>query len=71
MRADTQPDTRVLVATESFAKRWQGADYSFQAGVTRVREGHPMLKGIEHLFEPISADFEFEQATAAPGEKRR
>lgn len=60
----------ILVANESFSKRFEGADHHFQSGVTRVREGHPILRGVEHLFKPVSADYEFEQATAAPGEKR-
>lgn len=37
-----------------------------------VRAGHPLLKGREHLFEPVeqAVRFDVEQATAAPGEKR-
>lgn len=60
----------ILVATESFARRFEGADHAFHAGVTRVRAGHPILRGIEHLFEPIQAHYEVESATAAPGEAR-
>lgn len=61
----------ILVAKESFSTRYEGADHSFQAGQSRVRAGHPILKGIEHLFEPIRAHYEFvEAATQAPGEKR-
>jgi hypothetical protein len=60
----------MLVAKESFAYRFNGEDHQFSAGQTRVRAGHPILEGIEHLFEPIKAHYEVEQATAAPGEKR-
>ncbi len=60
----------ILVAKESFCCRYEGADHSFVAGTSRVRAGHPILKGIEHLFEPIKPHYEFEQATAAPGEHR-
>lgn len=71
MPKDTTPDEgRILVAKESFSKRFQGADHTFNAGVTRVREGHPILKGIEHLFKPIDAHYDVETATAAPGESR-
>ncbi len=63
-------DGQVLIATETFACTFGGADHVFQAGVTRVRAGHPILKGIEHLFKPVDAHYEIEQATAAPGEKR-
>lgn len=67
-----QPETggRILVAKDSFSARYQGADHAFVAGVTRVREGHPILAGLEHLFVPAEADYEWEQATAAPGERR-
>ena len=60
----------MLVAKESFVCHWDGSDRQISAGVTRVRAGHPILKGIEHLFEPITAHYEVEQATAAPGERR-
>lgn len=61
---------RILVAIDSFSRRFEGADHSFQKDVTRVRAGHPILKGIEHLFKPIEAHYEVEAASAAPGEKR-
>lgn len=41
-----------------------------RAGITTVRAGHQLLKGREDLFELLEADYEVEQATAAPGEKR-
>lgn len=63
-------EPRILIATDSFSKRYEGADHSFVAGTTRVREGHPILKGIEHLFKPVDAHYEVEAATAGPGEKR-
>lgn len=41
---------------------------------TLVRAGHPILKGREDLFEPVTVEYDVEsdveQATAAPGEKR-
>jgi hypothetical protein len=64
------PEGAMLVAKESFATNWEGQDRSFVAGMTRVRDGHPILKGIEHLFEPVRAHYEIEQATDAPGERR-
>ena len=60
----------LLVAKESFTHMWEGVPRDFKAGETRVRAGHPMLKGVEHLFEPIKAHYEYESATQAPGEKR-
>ena len=62
---------RIMVATESFSKRFEGADHHFAKGVTRVREGHPILKGIEHLFEPLEGvHYDVEAASQAPGEVR-
>jgi hypothetical protein len=52
----------ILVAVESFAHRYAGSDHHFTAGQTRVRAGHPILKGIEHLFEPIKPHYEVETA---------
>src|SRR5690348_14843785 len=60
----------MLVAKESFSTRFEGADHSFTPDGPFVREGHPILRGIEHLFKPVTAHptYEVEQATAAPGE---
>ena len=61
---------KILIATESFIARVDGVDHTIQAGITRVREGHPLLVGREHLFRAIDAHYEVEQATQAPGEVR-
>ena len=63
---------RILVAKESFTHTFQGAVHVFVEGQSRVREGHPVLRGIEHLFEPIRPQpgYEIEDASAAPGSKR-
>ncbi len=68
--ANGPTEGRVLVAIESFACHRDGADWTFVAGQTLIREGHPWLRGIEHLFEPVTPQFDIEQATAAPGEVR-
>lgn len=62
----------VWVATETFACEIDGASVIVQAGVTRVREGHPMLDSYRDKFEESDrhVHFDVEQATAAPGEKR-
>jgi hypothetical protein len=81
MPKKTEPvRARLLVAKEAFTCRFQGADHSFNPGDI-VEEGHPILRGIEHLFKPVEAithyrvhtpeDAPVEQATAAPGEERK
>jgi hypothetical protein len=62
----------VFVAKESGSAEVDGAQLTFTKGVTRVREGHPLLTGREQLFEPIdeSVHYDIETATAGPGEKR-
>lgn len=60
----------IFQARESFSTILDGAPIAVVGGHTRVREGHPLLKGREHLFEPLTVDYDVEQATAAPGEKR-
>lgn len=61
---------RIFIATDSFVTSLDGVDVTVSKGFTRVREGHPLLRGREHLFEPLTVHYEVEQATAAPGEKR-
>lgn len=69
--AKRQPQQgQVFVAKESFSTVYEGAPIMVSRGVTRVREGHPLLKGREGFFEPITVDYDVEQATDEPGEKR-
>lgn len=69
----TKTEGRVFIATDSgSAQAPDGETFVFVRGVTRVREGHRLLKVAGHYFEPISdhVQYEVEQATKAPGEKR-
>jgi len=63
---------RVYVANESFACQIDGKDYQIAKGITRVREGHPLLQANPQYFRPMedNVHYDVEQATAAPGEKR-
>lgn len=45
---------------------YDGAQVTLVAGVTRVREGHPLLEGRESVFEEVSVDYEVETARQAP-----
>ncbi len=62
--------TTVVVAKRAFSVDINGAPRSVKRGET-FRKGHPVVEGREHLFKPFKVDNEIEQATAAPGEKRR
>lgn len=60
----------ILVAKRTFSVQAGGRRHIFRKGKTRIRAAHPLVAGREHLFEPIVADYDIEQTTAAPGEKR-
>ncbi len=60
----------IYIATESFIANVDGVEERVTAGMTTVREGHPLLRGHEQSFTPMKVDYEIEQATAAPGERR-
>lgn len=61
---------RIYVARESGVAEIAGESCPFTVGVTRVREGHPLLDVAPASFEPISVHYDVEQATAVPGERR-
>lgn len=45
---------------------YEGQQVPLRSGVTRVREGHPLLKGRESLFEEIHVHYDVESARQAP-----
>ena len=53
----------IVSAKSSFTHMFEGAPRQFNPGTT-VRVGHPVLVGIEHLFEPITPDYELEGVKA-------
>ena len=61
----------IYVARDSFLTIVDGVEVMISKGKTRVREGHPLLSGREDLFEPMTVDYDIEQASSAPGEKRK
>jgi hypothetical protein len=62
---------RIYVATDNFATELSdGTPVIVQQGITRVREGHELLQGRESMFEEMKIDYDVEQATAEPGERR-
>jgi hypothetical protein len=64
-------DGTIYVAKESFTTILDGEAIVVQAGTTRVRAGHKLLKGRQMLFEPLLIHYDVEQATAAPAEVRK
>lgn len=60
----------IFVARQSFTTELDGVPISVYGGQTRVRAGHPLLKGREELFEPLKVHYDIEAATAGPGETR-
>ena len=62
---------RMFIAKESFSIDRDGNTVSVTAGHTLVEEGHWLMDGREHLFEPAQVHFAVEEATSAPGAKRK
>lgn len=63
---------RKYVARESFACEIDGERIMVRKGRTRVDGEHPLYKAHSKSFEPVDkgVEFDVEQATKAPGEKR-
>jgi hypothetical protein len=57
---------KIFVCRETFAL----GEMVFLKDITRVREGHPIMEGREHLFKELTVHYEVERATKNPGEKR-
>lgn len=62
--------TDIFVAKESFTVTLNGESIQVNQGRTRVRAGHPLLKGREMYFEPLTVQYDVETASARPGERR-
>jgi hypothetical protein len=58
---------KIFVAKESGVLEMpDGSVIVFTRGVTRVREGHDILKGRENMFEEIGVHYDIEDARSAP-----
>lgn len=55
---------KVYQAKGPFLVSVDGHQVAVQRGTT-VREGHPLLSGREHLFEPFTVDFEWTPAAVS------
>lgn len=71
MPASTQ-DRGVYVATATFMCEIDGEQIRVDKGKTRVRAGHVLIDRYGGSFAPVEngVQYEVEQATAAPGERR-
>ena len=69
MAAPRKAGDGLFVATDSFTADIDGVPTAVVRGVTRVREGHPLLEGREALFERIEPHFEW-PAGGRSGETR-
>lgn len=65
-------DDGIYVANTSFICDIDGVQETIHKGSTRVRGGHALLRAHPEYFDPadMGIQFEVEQMTAAPGEKR-
>jgi hypothetical protein len=63
---------KIYVAMETGTADIEGQSYVFYAGVTRVREGHPLQVNHPNVFREVEdlVHYEWETATQAPDEKR-
>ena len=69
-KTQTPAGRTVYVPIDSFSCEVDGAPLSFVRDVTTVREGHPILVTHGHLFREQRVVYDWETATAAPGEVR-
>jgi len=70
MAAVRKAPGELYVATESFSTELDGITVAVVKGVTRVREGHPLMVGREMYFKPITAHFEVNSPADPGGETR-
>ncbi len=59
-------ETDILVCRESAVFQFGGERVVVHKGQTRVRAGHPILEGREHLFEPLRVHYDVETARQEP-----
>lgn len=57
---------KIYVSKVNGLADYEGGQIMLTAGVTRVREGHPLLKGRESVFEEIRVEYDLEDARSAP-----
>ena len=61
---------QMLVAARSGTIVLEGKTYRLRKDETRVRAGHPLVKGREELFKPLEVSYDLEETSSAPGQVR-
>lgn len=61
---------QLVIATESFTTSITGQEIAVVKGHTRLEASHPVVRALPQFFAPVGVTG-VEQATAAPGSKRR
>lgn len=62
---------KIFVARVDGIADYNGQQIHIKAGVTRVREGHPLLKGRESIFREIEVQYDLEDARSAPQDEAK
>ena len=57
----------VLVASTSATFLHGGVRVQLKKGHTTIRQGHPLLRGREHMFEPITVTYDVPIEAASSG----
>lgn len=66
------PKTDIYIANQDFVTTIDGKRRKFTRNQSTVRAGHEILRRVpKRFFRLMEVDHDVEQATAAPGEKRR
>ncbi len=69
MAKQSEPGRKIYRANQSFTREFEGVPVTFTPFGPYVREGHRIMLQHEHLFEPLTPDFEVdavEYDVAAP-----
>jgi len=62
---------KIFVAIQDGLCQLPDGNYvTLKTGVTRVREGHPLLKGRASMFKELDVHYELEDARSAPESKK-
>lgn len=63
-------NSKIFVASQTFNTVIDGRSALIAAGVTRVREGHPLLDAYPGYFRELDVHYDVEDTSARPGHAR-